>query len=189
MPRSRRRLPVEGALEQCDDDIMFGINVSGAIVSVAPCSLPFRHAVASWLTGVGAEIIAECQVVAKGLSVQGADVKMVIRKLWRRRECLAAWDIQISLVPVSDRLESGDDGWESGPIRNHDVQIDNGLRRQAGNGSAADVLNRHGELSEPGGDQGSKLLEDGRPARIVVRHDNRLGHSYEHDGNAIAEAN
>jgi hypothetical protein len=67
-------------------------------------------------------------------------------------------------VAVAEGSEALDQRGQVGSGGDHDVEVDDGLGGQAGDGRAADVLDADGQGAEGAGQAVAELGEAGRPA-------------------------
>ena len=115
--------------------------------------------------------VAEGKVLAQLISALFADVEMVLGKAGlevevREIEGLPFGDAEISLMGVTQSFQTCFDfGKISGG--SHNVDVDNWLRHHAGNGGAADVLDRTVDTGNGGFQKCLDLLEVRRPSGIV----------------------
>jgi cell wall-associated NlpC family hydrolase len=103
---------------------------------------------------------------------------VVPRLTLRDGKHLSVFDDVAFEVEVADRLEAFD-GSAYVARRHHDGEVDHRLGRQASHGRRADVLDRDGQLAYGGLSPVAEALEFGRPAGVVVDHDDRVGHTAE----------
>lgn len=105
----------------------------------------------------------------------GADVQVMGWGAGRGDEGFAAGNPEVAFVVVAEGPEPLDDGGQVGAVGDHHVQVDDRLGGEAGDGGAADMLNRNGEWAEPGGQPVAELLEGGGPGWVVADDDDRVG--------------
>jgi hypothetical protein len=105
----------------------------------------------------------------------GADVQVMGRCPGRGGEGLAVGNPKVAFVVVAEWLQPPDDVGEIAAVGDDDVEVDDRLGRETGDGGAADMFDGDREGAEGGGQPVAESLEGGGPARVVVDDDNRVG--------------
>ena len=113
------------------------------------------------------------QVIRQSRAIREAHIEMMRRRSGRAAKRLTTRDPQVAEVLVTQRGQSFPDPNDVRSGNDH-VDIYHRFRRQPGNGRAADVLDRHGDIFNSMPNRRAQPLEDPRPVQTVVKDDGCL---------------
>jgi hypothetical protein len=143
--QSSNRLLGKTQCQDLFDESAFRLGVGRSVGAKAVGEGSLEVCVGTGGFGVGTKVVAEDQMVRKLGIVGRADIEVMGRRAGRSGEGFAPGNTEVAFMAVTERVESGEDGGKVGPGGDHDVQIDDGLGWEPGNGCAADVFDPLGE--------------------------------------------
>ncbi len=119
---------------------------------------------------MGAKMIAECDVIAKRNAVTWANVEVVSRLILRHRKRLSVFDSEIATMFISQSSQSHHHQGHFTSRRDHDVEVNDRLGSQAGDGGTSNMLKCNGNIAHERPDPISKATKLIGPFLIVVHH-------------------
>ena len=162
-----------GRAQNLQNHIGLASGVGVAILGVLTRQLLLQRSISACDVRVRPQIVAYRQVIAKGKTVARAELEMMTRERRRRVERLATGDAEVSLMRVAEGRETLDPNRYVSHRRHDDRHIDDRLRGETGDGSAADMLDGRCDIRQRRPDSIAQPLECRHPARVVIDDDER----------------